>query len=70
MTGNAVFSRQDIIPRVASYWYFTLYPEANYEAGFNACIIFSVHERQQAAHYLHSTQISGLVSAGISFRSE
>ena len=34
------------------------------------CIIFSVHLRQQAAHYLHSTQISGLVSAGISFRSE
>lgn len=34
------------------------------------CIIFSVHLRQQAAHYLHSTQISGLVSAGISFRPE
>lgn len=34
------------------------------------CIIFSVHLREQAAHYLHSTQISGLVSAGISFRSE
>lgn len=34
------------------------------------CIIFSVHLRQKAAHYLHSTQISGLVSAGISFRSE
>lgn len=34
------------------------------------CIIFSVHLRLQAAHYLHSTQISGLVSEGISFRSE
>lgn len=33
-------------------------------------IVFSVHLRQQAAHYLHSTQISGLVRAGISFRSE
>lgn len=32
------------------------------------CIMFSEHERQQAAHYLHSTQISGLVSAGISFQ--